>query len=542
MRDSPVVIDGILNAYKNGQIGGNVYFADPHGFIVGKGGVVNVGTLNVSTPSKEFMDGIISPTGQINTGAAQALMSGNFPLSPNGNISIKGRVNAIEGARLVGQNVYIGGGRRDAAHLDHASKFASTVNSTGLRSGSGIVVRNGSIQIVAGETAKVNGRLSTIGRGGRNGGDIDVTAKNISVGKYANLWSGTKGNTGAGNAGNITFLANDTLRVTSGAFFNASSRRGNAGTVELSSKNKVELASAIYDLSAPNGKVGKLLIDPIDLVINAGSSMFTNGGDVDLQATNSITIASNGNIDTRKLGVNGTSGNSGNVALSAPHITVDGTIYAHVDAGSGFTAGNVTLTAKPPATELVAGLAASAATIAINGTITGRDIVLQTEANAKSSYVNGLGTLLMTVQTGQSLFTGLNAGYVASSVTSTIDINNGAHITASGKLQLQATGKGEASDPAITLASGVLIPPPPRPWSGPSMRPCAQVSTMARRCRRAVSTSRPATRRSLRCPPSACRAPASKSTSRLPTRRRTSKRRRSSRPEPMCRSPAAPST
>jgi hypothetical protein len=212
VRDSPVFIDGILNAYKNGQIGGNVYFADPHGFIVGKGGVVNVGTLNVSTPSKEFMDGIISPTGQINTGAAQVLMSGNFPLSPNGNISIKGRVNAIEGARLVGQNVYIGGGRRDAAHLDHASKFASTVNSTGLRSGYGIVVRNGSIQIVAGETAKVNGRLSTIGRGGRNGGDIDVTAKNISVGKYANLWSGTKGDTGTGNAGNITFLANDTLR------------------------------------------------------------------------------------------------------------------------------------------------------------------------------------------------------------------------------------------------------------------------------------------------------------------------------------------
>ena len=156
-------------------------------------------------------------------------MSGNFPLSPNGNISIKGRVNAIEGARLVGQNVYIGG-RRDAAHLDHASKFASTVNSTGLRSGAGIVVRNGSIQIVAAETAHVNSRLSTAGRGDRNGGDITVTAKNINVGKNANIWSNARGNTGAGNAGNITFLANDTLRVTSGAFFNASSRRGNAGT------------------------------------------------------------------------------------------------------------------------------------------------------------------------------------------------------------------------------------------------------------------------------------------------------------------------
>lgn len=38
-------IDGILNSYKNGAIGGNVYFANPYGIIIGPTGVVNVGSL-----------------------------------------------------------------------------------------------------------------------------------------------------------------------------------------------------------------------------------------------------------------------------------------------------------------------------------------------------------------------------------------------------------------------------------------------------------------------------------------------------------------
>src|SRR5262249_22824930 len=56
VRDSAVYIGGTLNSYKNGQIGGNVYFADPYGFIVGSRGVINTGTLNITTPTRQFMD------------------------------------------------------------------------------------------------------------------------------------------------------------------------------------------------------------------------------------------------------------------------------------------------------------------------------------------------------------------------------------------------------------------------------------------------------------------------------------------------------
>src|ERR1700683_2804119 len=52
----PVDIQGTLNSYKNGVIGGNVVFADSYGFVVGASGVVNVGSLSVAPPSQKTVD------------------------------------------------------------------------------------------------------------------------------------------------------------------------------------------------------------------------------------------------------------------------------------------------------------------------------------------------------------------------------------------------------------------------------------------------------------------------------------------------------
>ena len=123
VRDAPAYVNGTLNSYQNGKIGGNVYFADPYGFVVGKTGVVNVGSLNVSTPSKEFTDSIIGASGQINNAAVSSLMNGSFPISPDGNIRILGRINAADGVRLTGQNVFVGGGRSQRERVNHEHAF-----------------------------------------------------------------------------------------------------------------------------------------------------------------------------------------------------------------------------------------------------------------------------------------------------------------------------------------------------------------------------------------------------------------------------------
>ena len=53
-------IDGILNSYKDGRIGGNIFFLNPHGIIIGQGGVVNVGSLHLQTPTQDYMRQLIN--------------------------------------------------------------------------------------------------------------------------------------------------------------------------------------------------------------------------------------------------------------------------------------------------------------------------------------------------------------------------------------------------------------------------------------------------------------------------------------------------
>jgi hypothetical protein len=392
VRDSQVYVGGTLNSYKNGQVGGNVYFADPYGFVVGSRGVVNTGTLNITTPTRQFMDTVIGPNGQINNAAAAALMSGDIPVSPNGFVAIRGRVNTQNGASVVAQKIFVGAPRTvaEAANIVHANRFAASVNAQGLRSGAGIVAHNGSIRIVAAGGANINGRLTA------RRGNVSVAAPKVSIGQNARLSTrdrkGNAGNisvtasrdiavaggarldaaSGAGNAGNITVKAGHDLSVASGATFDASAAAGNGGTVELSARNVATVGAINAILTAPHGTAGTLLLDPYDLVITSdaahspfaaetacgggvtancvsfSANIATGGGNAILLADHSITIESTGIIDTRNLNAGQSVGNSGNITLTAPTIAIKSgaQLLADVSTGSTFRPGDIALTAS----------------------------------------------------------------------------------------------------------------------------------------------------------------------------------------------------
>ena len=48
--DTRIDINGTLNAIRNKQIGGNLFFLSPGGMAVGKGGVINTGALYMMAP------------------------------------------------------------------------------------------------------------------------------------------------------------------------------------------------------------------------------------------------------------------------------------------------------------------------------------------------------------------------------------------------------------------------------------------------------------------------------------------------------------
>ncbi|WP_063195857.1 leukotoxin LktA family filamentous adhesin [Bradyrhizobium sp. AT1] len=479
VRDAPVYVNGTLNSYMNGAIGGNVYFADPKGFVVGRSGVVNVGSLNVSTPTREFTDSLIGAGGQINQSAVGNLMAGSFPVSPDGNIRIYGRVNAIDGVRLTGQNVFVGGAtQRDIANLDHAAKFAASVNSKGLRSASSITVSNGSIHIGAVNNARVNGRLTARSKTSTPSNVTVEAGNNIDVGKNARLNIASK----TGDAGEIRLKAAQNLTVAGGAKFDASAKTGNAGLVDFSANGIIDIGQGIkVNLSADNGKAGTLLIDPTDLVVGdaaqgdtgvtlsnssvaAAINGLSAGATYLIQADNSVTLAAHAVVDTRRLDANGYStGNANDIRIEARIIDIQNgaQILAQAvnSASTHYTSGNVTLAATASDSKL-SGQATATSGITVDGRITGGDITIASVSTASSSFtssVPGLFTLVGTTLAASML--GINGGYVAASATATVNINGNANINGTGNVSIASHGSETAQDPAIasTLIGGSPI-------------------------------------------------------------------------------------
>ncbi|AMA57372.1 leukotoxin LktA family filamentous adhesin [Bradyrhizobium sp. CCGE-LA001] len=487
VRDAPVYVNGTLNSYMNGAIGGNVYFADPKGFVVGRSGVVNVGSLNVSTPTREFSDSLIGAGGQINQSAVGNLMAGSFPVSPDGNIRIYGRVNAQDGVRLTGQNVYVGGAsQRDIANLDHAAKFAASVNSKGLRSASAITVRNGSIHIGAVNNARVNGRLTAQSKSATPSNITVQAGNNIDIGKNAKLSIAST----VGNTGEIRLKAAQNLTVAGGAKFDASAKTGNAGLVDFSANGVIDVGRGVaVNVAAPNGKAGTLLFDPIDLVVGDASQGDTGvtlsnssianalaglsaGADYLIQADNSITLAAHAVIDARRLDGSGHStGNANNVIIDAPNIEIKNGAQILAQSvnfgGTNYTDGNVTLRATASDIKL-SGQATAATAITVDGKITGGTVSITATSTAVSSFLDGspVGALALVGSTLAGSLLGLNGGYVAASATATININSHADINGRGDVTISAHASETASDPAIAstllgsltpVAAGVVV-------------------------------------------------------------------------------------
>src|SRR5699024_9262823 len=128
--DNKIQVDGTLNSlYSSGKIGGNVFFASPQGFVVGAGGVVNVGSLTVSTPTVEFMSQVIDTNKAIDDASLTVLMDGEAPISADGLIRIQGQVNALDSVDLRGKSIEVAGKVQVGAGAQ--ANIAQIVNVTG---------------------------------------------------------------------------------------------------------------------------------------------------------------------------------------------------------------------------------------------------------------------------------------------------------------------------------------------------------------------------------------------------------------------------
>ncbi len=269
-----VEINGIVNALTQlgGQIkdNGNLVFISPNGMVVGSSGVLNVGSLQVLTPTQDSFNALKSgiPVADIDSTTNMSLSQQiskewdpNAVVLGNGNITIDGRILARHDAELSGGNINMGSGGILLAGVGNQTEmltdkaaadtlFQSLVNADNMNIANGFANNNGKIIItsnkgtnfeagskvknfgmlsettitntgsegvrIAGEVSNPNGTLSITNKAGginiestatlKNKGEMVITGQDADTGIIIN---GT-----LTNDGNLTITENTTSGTT----------------------------------------------------------------------------------------------------------------------------------------------------------------------------------------------------------------------------------------------------------------------------------------------------------------------------------------
>lgn len=120
-------INGIVNAMKNGKIGGDIYFANRDGIVIGRSGVINAGSIHLSTPTQEFMNNALNGS----SANIDLLLNNTLPISASGLIQVEGKLNATVKATIRAGKVILSGAEinsGEAARKDIKINYGDIVN------------------------------------------------------------------------------------------------------------------------------------------------------------------------------------------------------------------------------------------------------------------------------------------------------------------------------------------------------------------------------------------------------------------------------
>ncbi|QCB46258.1 leukotoxin LktA family filamentous adhesin [Hydrogenophaga sp. PAMC20947] len=411
---SAVTVDGVLNSIKNNQVGGNVFFATPQGFVVGTHGVVNVGSLTVSTPTNAFVTDFFSSPGTPVEASLGALLSGTAPGNPSGNISIKGVINASGSVRLNGGSVSVSGAIKRGARFVYAtSDFTDVVNANGLEQGTKVVEIDGRMMIVA-DTGTPD---STQPDGGADG-----TASASSGGS-----TGTADASGS-SEGTSTSPAPSEATDPSTVAGGATPSVVPVATQRVDADNRIDIsADTDVDVSGTLSAMG-----------NAG----VTGGTVNIQAGNDIALQDGARILTGGQGAN-SSGGVVNIFAANSAIAHTGALVDS-SAGTSGSGGAIEFSAKNNV-ELAGGEFRASATDGARGSVLIDPTTVTVSANYSSDGADHtiIADDSITVNDNIVLSTRRVAGGQTSDQVSSASIGN------SGDLKLQAG--------AINLGTGSAL-------------------------------------------------------------------------------------
>lgn len=349
-------INGIVNAIQNGKIGGNVFFANPDGIVIGAAGVLNVGSLHLSTPTRAFVDGFFTgANGAPLDSSVSAVLSGSLPITPDGLISVAGKINAARDITLRAGTINVDAGAAlfsGARFNTPNADFSDVVNTNGLQAATNVVEQQGRIFLTAAKSVTIQGALNAPGDPTHAGGEIRVeSAGTIDVNGGASL--SAKGNA-PGADGSIALVADNT--AAGGSSAEASVRVENAtltaGDITVSAKS-----AAKYDLSAQSQMdvVGGTSVDSslVDLDVAVGRSRsradVSLGQGAVLKASGNVALSAD-SAATTLFKQSDTSIQASKATFGLFYADVDSHAGVKVESGASIAAGKLSATANNQAT------------------------------------------------------------------------------------------------------------------------------------------------------------------------------------------------
>ncbi|WP_337609870.1 leukotoxin LktA family filamentous adhesin, partial [Acidaminococcus fermentans] len=460
--DTRIDINGTLNAIRNEQIGGNLFFLSPGGMAVGKGGVINTGALYVMAPSwtqdltdkdqrsYEILKGNFA-TGDHGDTELEAIKNGadNIRINASGTISVLGKINATHDVKLYAGKVAVGrnltGESIDGTAAGDIEKGAAI--NTGITDFSQLVKLDAEQQKASGLTS-----LTAVKDGN---GDVVLSARSDAANSLDQTFNDLVNTTGLLGGTDINVPKTITASVENHGTVTA------AGDAALTAKATNGYFKEGEETYSSNASGFAQTVAKVDVQGNV-----TAQGAVDMKASADNTYVDSGNSVTDKLGdtISYVVPVSANVMLLkneasvtvGKEATVTGdTVKAEAEANLDGTAGTVAAGKKYlkqipshiPAAGVSYAQADNKATVQIDGKVkaTGKDTTdsdgnkqeaLQVKANATSSVTNSANAV---VKAGL-----LGAG--SSSIVAAVAVTN-----SDNKAQIKVNGTEEADKGSVKM-------------------------------------------------------------------------------------------
>ncbi len=271
---------------------------------------------------------VISSSSTSSGGAGMISISGESVPIPDGTPYPPASTIRLTGTDVLTETSSIGlGGKielRAAGRFDlHDTVISANVTDLRPQSLNG-QEHSGNIDLSAGSIFMDGGGLSALSRGTRGGGNISLSAaESVTMSHGASV---SAGSTGLGNAGNITINAGTQFLSQQGVL-STTAKEASGGNITVQATNSIRLVNSQLNTSVhggPNTTGGNILIDPAVVTLQnshiRAEAVQGTGGNIRIIAGTFLADQSSAVSASSEFGLNGT------VSIQSPVSSLSGTL------------------------------------------------------------------------------------------------------------------------------------------------------------------------------------------------------------------------